>query len=79
MLERYPTHNGVGIDDDTALLIQGETMTVVGRGSVSFFARDVQTDAIQRVTLSASEKLETSFLLPGKQVRGEPSTMVSME
>jgi cyanophycinase len=37
VLERYPALLGVGIDEGTALVVQGDRAEVVGRGAVAFY------------------------------------------
>jgi cyanophycinase len=58
MLEAYPDHSGIGIDEDTALLVQGDRAIVIGKGSVTFFARRPGSSDISQVALRAGEKYD---------------------
>src|SRR6185503_9721117 len=40
-MARYPQYLGIGIDESTALVVQGSTAEVLGRGKVHFYDRRV--------------------------------------
>ncbi len=66
VLERKPDHVGIGVDDKTALVIQGDHVRVLGEGHVSIFVTDGQTGAITRHRLEVgANQLASEMLAPG--------------
>jgi cyanophycinase len=64
VLARHPECTGVGIDEETALVVRGDTAIVEGNGNVRacFCPRGVLTDANVQV-LRNGEKLDLASLL----------------
>jgi cyanophycinase-like exopeptidase len=44
LMEKYPQFLGIGIDESTALIAQGHTAEIMGKGKVHFYDRRKPTD-----------------------------------
>jgi len=63
LLEAFPQLLGIGIDESTALLVQGHCATVLGRNQVHFFDRS-QESAAHVASLSAEERFDLLLRRP---------------
>jgi cyanophycinase len=57
MLETFPTHNGIGVDDNTALVVRQGTATVIGQGTVTLFATGTAASSPERIVLRAGQSV----------------------
>ena len=65
VLERKRDHIGIGVDEKTALVIQGDRVRVLGKGHVSFFVTDGQTGTITRHRVEVGpSQIAAQFLAP---------------
>ena len=62
LIQTYPQLLGIGIDESTALVVQGQTAEVVGDGNVSFY--DAQSSEWKSVHSAKPESLETDNVTP---------------
>ncbi len=71
MLERYPQHQGIGVDEQTALVLRGDHATVLGKGTATFFCSHQTISLSRQRVLRAGESLTLSELWtsPGEFVR----------
>lgn len=70
LMQAYPQYLGIGIDEATALIVQGTTAEILGRGQVHFYdrRRDVvagqpdyeSIDAGQRYNLQSRQKIDAA-------------------
>lgn len=65
VLDRKRDHIGIGVDEKTALVIQGDRVRVLGKGHVSFFVTDGQTGTITRHRVEVGpSQIAAQFLAP---------------
>ncbi len=72
VLDRYPECLGVGIDEETALVVRGQTGTVAGKGNVwaCLCARGKTPESIK--PLKEGEKLDLGALIKTAYARAKP-------
>jgi cyanophycinase len=70
LMKVYPQYLGIGIDEATAIVVQGSTADVIGKGKVHFYDTNRKFDAGQPdyEALSAGSRydLRERKVLPGK-------------
>ena len=65
MLKRYPQNHGVGVDEQTALVLRGDHASVLGKGTATFFCSHQTTSLSRQRVLKAGESLVLSELWTG--------------
>lgn len=70
LMRVYPQYLGIGLDEATAILVQGTTAEVMGRNEVRFYhVTDAKAETIEPVTLKAGGKFD---LKERKAIRDTP-------
>jgi cyanophycinase-like exopeptidase len=69
LIQTYPQLLGIGIDESTALIVQGQTAEVVGDGNVSFY--DAQSPEWMSVHAAKDESSETDSAAPTENERAK--------
>lgn len=71
VLDRFPTLLGIGLSESTAIVVQRDTFSVIGRGKVAVHDRTRRTtsDGLPYFTLSAGSRYDLSArrVLPGDE------------
>ncbi len=80
LVERYPQLLGIGIDESTALIVQGEIGEVAGRGDVHFYDAGADAEHPAHFTVAAGERFDlvkksiVSFDTDPRQAAPKPPT-----
>ncbi len=77
LMDKYPQFLGIGLDESTALVVQGRTAEIMGPGKVYFYDRRQITDpdAPDYATAAAGDKydLHDRKIIPGEKKPAEKS------
>ena len=77
LMDKYPQFLGIGLDESTALVVQGHTAEIMGAGKAYFYDRRQITDpdAPDYATAAAGDKLDlvNRKIIPGEKQPAEQS------
>jgi cyanophycinase len=77
LMDKYPQFLGIGLDESTALVVEGHTAEIMGPGKVYFYDRRQMTDpdAPDYATAAAGDKydLHDRKIIPGEKKPAEKS------
>jgi cyanophycinase len=78
LMEKYPQFLGIGIDESTALIVQGHTAEIMGKGKVHFYDRrkPIEPDGPDYEVAAAGDKYDFKErkVIAGKKERADEKT-----